>query len=362
MSLYTSIGTGLWRWDPFRRLERHQDDTVGRVSKLLWLALYTTPEAKAALPGMFVGSVTTMAESASIPVDVTRTCLDRLLEDDLVEYDVERRVLRMTVLPDSGESPSNGRAIRGWWRRFQNIPECQIRDNHVSVLRWIIDDWCRVAGKPMSNDHAAAWNDTFGRLPTPAPRRRVPKHIQTDLFTASSGSGLRKQDFNMLDTNKCSTSVELDPRSGDGSGSGSQSPEEGGSGGGRPRLALVPRVSCLDADDLAEVLSDATSGKFPLGLRKAQRQALGRAIDACAEQISSAECLAVLRDYVKQGMPQFEDWSKLSLEDRAMRSRGITPELVASPGWLSLALERSRQWAELLAARRAMLETEPLPP
>lgn len=342
MSLFTSIGTGIWLWEPFRRLERHTEDIVGRCAKLLWLALYTAPEAKAAVPGMFVGSVTTMAESAGLPVDATRTYLDRLLEDDLVEYDVERRVLRMTVLPDCGESPSNGRAIRGWWRRFQNVPECQVRDNHVTVLRWIIDEWCRRAQKTLSKDHTEAWIATFGRLPIPAPRRRIPKHVQTDLFTAS---GSPNPKINNLDTNKSTTSVVLDPDPDPDQDQDLLLPEEGkprpGHGGpgeiaisGRkPVLTLVPHPA-FDADDLAETLNRATGGSFPSALTREQRIALGRAIDAIGDRALHPNALALLGEYV----------ASLHELRAATGMASVTLEIVTSPGWLAAAIGRGAQW------------------
>jgi hypothetical protein len=122
-------------------------------------------------------------------------------------------------------------------------------------------------------------------------------------------------------------------------------------------------VTCLDADDLADLLHEATSGKFPQALTRPQRQALGRAIESCAEQLPSAAVVAVLRDYVKQGMPGFEtqsDRDRMTPEDRAIRSRGICPELVSAPGWLSLALQRASTWAEGVAAKRALLTDQPL--
>lgn len=343
MSLYTAIGTGLWTWSPFCRLERHHEDVIGRCAKLLWLALYTTAETKAYVPGIFVGSVTTMAEAARLPVDATRLYLDRLLEDDLVEYDIEHRVLRMTVLPDCGESPSNGRAIRGWWRRFQNVPECQVRDNHVTVLRWIIDEWCRRNQKALSNDHTTAWIETFGRLPTPAPRRRAPVHVQTDLFTAS---GSPNPKINNLDTNKSTTRVVLDPDPDPDQGSGSQSPE-GGAGGGRampgelapaagrkPVLTLVPHPA-FGVDDLAEALHEVTGGDFPVALTREQRIALGRAIDVIGGIALHPNALAFLSDYVA---------SLSALRGACVSMAPVSVELVTSPGWIAAAIQRGMEW------------------
>jgi hypothetical protein len=321
MSVYTNLGAGLWSWDPFVRLERHHEDVIGRCTKLFWLALYTTPEAKMVVPGMFVGSVTTMAEASGMPVDSVRVYLDRLLEDDLVEYDIERRVLRMTQLPDCGESPSNGRAIRGWWRRFDTVPRCTVRDAHVTVLRWILDEWSRRNGKPISNDHAQAWSETFGRISVPPVRRRATRPVQTSLFSAS---GSLDPKFNMLDTNKCSTSVGLDPDTDPDTDQDQDLRSEGGMGGGR--LVLMP-MPAFDADDLAETLSTATGGRFPKALTRSARQALGAAISAAGASARGEGVLALLGEYIARHA-----------------SQKVTPEIVTAPGWLEITIEQAQVW------------------
>lgn len=359
MSVFTAIGSGLWTWEPFLRLERDPRDVIGRCTKLFWIALYTTPEAKMVVPGMFVGSVSTMADACRIQPDDARTYLDRLIEDDLVEYDVQRRVLRMTELPDCGESPANGKAILGWWRRFQNVPECRVRDAHVNTLRWIMDEWCRRNQKTLSPGHQQAWTETFGRITPPPMRKRSPRHEQTDLFTASGTRPANELSTTPSDPNSNKLvgidsesswnrfQQDPDPRSGSGS-----LRSEGGVGGGRV-LQLVPVA--VDADDLADALAQATAEKFPRALTKAQRQALGRAIETSADMLRERTHLDVLRDYVSAGMPGFENHHELSLEEKMIRSRGISPDLVATPGWLPRAIQRALNWASDVARKKAML-------
>lgn len=354
MSLFTKIGTGLWNWDPFRRLERNYDDVVGRCTKLFWLGLYTTPEAKMVVPGMFLGSITTMADACRIPADDARTYLHRLVEDDMVEYDIERRVLRMVALPDYGESPTNGKAILGWWRRFQTVPECNVRNAHVSTLRWIIDEWCRHSGKALSHDHANAWSQTFGQISVPLAKRRSPKHVQTDLFTASDPFLSGSPKSNNLDRNTCSTRVEQDPDP--DLDPGSQSPEERGSGGERPPppLRLVSN-SVMYAEALAELLFHATAGKFPRAVSVAQWQALQSAVDATGSKLGDETVRVALGDYVKRGMPGFDPpRDTMTTEERAARSRGISPEMVAAPGWLGVAIQKATDWAAAVADKIAL--------
>lgn len=164
MSSYTTLGSCIWEWEPFT--------TLDPVARILWLALYTTAEAKRIVPGLWHGSITAMAEAAKLPVDDTMKALDRLLERNMAEFDQKHRVLRLTQLPDGRESPPNGNVIRGWFKRFKTVPACQVRDAHVTTLAWIMNEWSRDAGKPISDGHQQAWAETFAHVTIPPPRRR----------------------------------------------------------------------------------------------------------------------------------------------------------------------------------------------
>lgn len=271
MSVYTKIGTGIWYWEPFAQL------TEG--AKLLWLVLFTSPESKRSVPGLWHGGIATMADAARMSSDDVLRHLDKLIEHELVEYDQRMRMLRFCMLPDAGESPTNGNTIRGWWRKFQSMPDCAVRNAHVPTLRWLMDQWAKENGKPCSSNHEDAWAETFGnaalvQVPPPTKRRgqRLADHdtstaVQPSLFSnpePSSASSERFASENERDSVDNSDSVHQSNNSaysetlrgrvpsgvgsGSGKGSGSgffSSPEEGGSGGGgdaggKPRLVLVP--------------------------------------------------------------------------------------------------------------------------
>ncbi len=273
MTAFTRLGSALWDWAPWNELPLSP--------RMLWLALYTSGAAKRLAPGLWQGGIPSMAEAAHMPGDEVVAALDMLLERDLVEYDTKYRVLRLCSLPDAGEYPSNGKVILGWWSRFRSVPECGVRDSHVTTLRWILDTGAKESGRGLSAHHEEAWRETFGRVAIPAPRRRGIRRlaesdtgtsVQPSLFGMPSGSGngignrfagdsghrdnmarsasvdnsdsLRQMNKNnpletisdtVSDTNRIP-----DPRS--------QIPEsyssEGGRGGGhetgRPSLALVP--------------------------------------------------------------------------------------------------------------------------
>lgn len=174
---HTRFGSSIWNWEPFTQLDCGP--------QVLWIALYTTEEAKRIMPGLWHGSITTMAEAARKPVDETRIYLDALLEAELVEFDIKLRVLRLTQLPDCGESPPNANVLRGWWRKFTGVPACPVRDAHVTTVRWLMDTWSREAGKPISHGHEEVWKETFGRVVVPPPRRRgVRRLAESDTSTA----------------------------------------------------------------------------------------------------------------------------------------------------------------------------------
>lgn len=376
MSVFTKLGVGLWAWEPFKRLERGHEDIVGRCSKLFWIALYTAPEAKLVVPGMFLGSVTTMAESASIPVDDARTYLDRLRDEDLVDYDVKNRVLRLTELPDGFESPSNGNTIRGWWRKFKTVPTCAVRDAHVSVLRWIMEEWSRSSGKPISLDHTAAWSETFGRMSVPVrPRKR--RHVQTSLFEASSKPlidtvvGSKTNDRAISEAHTVDNSDSLHQMKENNNSETNAEPfavgsgtngirikdqdqdqdlrSEGGSGGGQQFVPFVPFTvingTGFDVQDLVNALAEASSGKFPRALTPETWNALSRAIDAAAMLTRTPGALACLREFVARGMEGFPR-QPLSLEEKTRPGGELAPDIVAAPGWLSRALEHALAWKQ----------------
>lgn len=189
MSSYTRLGAHIWSWEPWTSLVTPgMDDRerfVASNARLLWLALYTSTEAKRIVPGLFHGSITAMAEAARMPVGDVRDALDRLLERELAEYDLKLRVLRLTELPDAGESPPNGKVIRSWFTRWKSVPACQVRDAHVPVLRWIMEEWSRENCKPISANHEEAWAETFALVQVPAPRRRgVRRLMESDTGTS----------------------------------------------------------------------------------------------------------------------------------------------------------------------------------
>ena len=184
MSHFTRLGCSIWDWEPWVQLP---DDSA----RMFFLGLYTSAPAKRIVPGLWHGSIISMAEAVRMPADRATKCLDILLDHDLAEYDIKARVLRLTQLPDAGEYASNGKAIRGWWGRFRSVPECSVRNAHVRTLRWILEHGARCAGNEApSHDHEKAWAETFATVPLPAPRRRGVRRLLDNDTSTSNQPGL----------------------------------------------------------------------------------------------------------------------------------------------------------------------------
>lgn len=174
----------IWSWEPFVSLSSD--------ARILWLALYTGPTAKRLLPGLWQGAPQQMADEARLPSIEAINALDCLLEGELVEYDPKARVLRITALPDAGDWPTSHTIMRSWWRRFNAIPSCSVRDAHVPTLRWLLEHGASMSeenrsGKP-SAKHEEIWSTTFGTVAIPPPRRRGLRHAAVDNSTATQPS------------------------------------------------------------------------------------------------------------------------------------------------------------------------------
>ena len=202
--IVTSISTALWEWPPWV--------AMSLPARCLWLALYTSAEAKAYPPGLFRGDVADFAHAAAMRrEDVDRAFAELLAPQadgqPLVEYDPEARVGRMTALPDRAERCPNRSVLRGWWRRFHTLRRCAVRDRHVAVLALLNGD---------TQGHIAEWAVTFGTIaqPEPASFHRVAHGAGDGLH-----HGLRDHADHCLGHGVEPHRVDPDPEPGSGSGS-----------------------------------------------------------------------------------------------------------------------------------------------
>jgi len=373
MSGYTRLSCLFWEWSRLNQLSP--------TTRLLWLALYTSPTAKRGVPALWHGSVITMAEAARLPCDETARALDSLIDHDLAEYDPQSLVLRLTELPDAGEWPSAPAILDSWFKRFRMVPACGVRDAHVLTIRWILERGALEAdknhsGKP-SLKHEEIWGRTFATIRVPSPRRRGVRRfgdnndtstdVQPGLFSAplrASREGLAAtSDARSVDnsdtlhqSNKIIVRETHPSGSGEGegegegvSGSGVGSGEGGSGGGNNVRkkgfvLTVVDGIG-FDVDDLIDALAVASGGKFPRALPRESREALQAAIDSAARISRTPGALACLREYIARGMEGFPKQA-LTADERSRPGGEIAPEVVAAPGWLALAIQHAVAWKQ----------------
>ncbi len=324
MSSYTRVGTGLWDWEPFTELDM--------PARNLCLAIYTSAESKRLPTGLWHGGIATLAEASRMSGDMCVNALDDMIKSGLMEYDQQRRVVRMTELPDDGERPTNGKMILGWWTKFKTVPACPIRDAHVATLRWLVDQGS------VTKDHEQAWALTFAtiKIPVSRPRGRrglvqegdqvhpsqgslfsgpTPNPIANPIDRDPGGSGERSIRGGVSDpeteTNQgVSIPYRKEPvsgsRNGTRSGLGlgdpdgtSADPER------RPALTLVPMpestLGPFTADDLADVFGQRRT-QWPPGMRERVSAAI---LDPWVLSEATPVDLALLREAIESGvMPE----------------------------------------------------------
>jgi hypothetical protein len=323
MTAFTRLGSSIWDWEPWTEL--------GTCARVLWLALFTSAEAKRHVPGLWQGGIPMMADAAHMSADDVRLALDQLLERETVEFDARSRVLRLCHLPDAGEFPSNGKVILGWWTRFKTVPACPVRDAHVRTLQWILDTGAERRGTPLTPDHANAWRTTFGTIQIPAPRKRgirrltdlsdTSTSVQPSLFGSPVGTDMvsakpsdrsppqeipmavdNSNSLRQLKENKNSETVSdtvsdtnriPDP----GSRILDLSPERGSGGGHetgmRPALTLVPPYTAGD------VLRVMAGGRWDASHDGTYRDAVGSLIAAWVAKRVALEDFQRLAEYTK---------------------------------------------------------------
>ncbi len=316
MTAFTRLGSSIWDWEPWTELKA--------LPRILWLALYTSAEAKRHVPGLWHGGVPSMADAARMAPDEVILALDHLLERELVEYDPKFRVLRLCELPDAGEYPNNGNVLRSWWTRFKTVPTCPVRDSHVRTIAWICDEGAKRSGKAFTPHHKEAWTETFGTIVVPAPRRRGVKRladsdtstqVQPSLFPSlASGNGSTPQGEQSYPQN-CQQAEDSsaalhqsneirDPETVSDTVSdtnripdpGSRIPDqsslsgEGEGGRVRPVLALVPPYTVTD------IIREMSRGLWDQAFDKSHQNALAAMIPFWSTRVT-IEDFAALSEY-----------------------------------------------------------------
>ncbi len=369
MGNYTRLGAAIWDWDPWT--------TLPPIPRLLWLAIYTSPEAKKGVPGLFHGSLHSLAEASRLPTDEMYTSIDVLLDRDMIEYDKNKRVLRLCELPDAGDWPSGTFVLQSWWKRFRSVPACPVRDAHVATLRWMLEQGALEAdsnrGGRVSAGHENVWAATFGTIVVPSSRRRGVRrladsdtgtNVQPSLFGNTQGATPSATPSAVL----CEPELSSSPSGASGSGTnkirysgchpgGSEEvgvgeegevdllfsppdPEQVSAGGGgsgegssevkRPLLTLVPSPAIVpfSVDHMLELLRATLGGVWSVDAGDYQR---------LTEDFEGLRRLG----YDDTDFALLGDW---------MRAKGLSPrgaqDLLVCRGQLASAFSRAQAWRE----------------
>lgn len=379
MSVFTAIGSQIWQWEPLRSVVHAHDDLTGFLAQSLWLQLYTMPEAKNGVPGLMIASVNTIAEATGKAADLVRSLLDRLIEHDLVEFDVARRVLRLTQLPDTLEHPPNPNVLRGWWRRFQNIPDCPLKAAHVAVIRWLLEERVRETGKGTNVKIAAVWDETFGTVSIPAPRRRGARRLQMNLFPEASdeqrnGSG---NGSHAVDEVRSEGSSLQNPKpkeirdsetvpepfrngrvpdqdlvsgslsSGGGSGEGH---DTGTASSSKPHLELVRETTPYGPQELLAFLAKEGGGRVTARMYdESLWPALRRTVAQLCEHGISLADLAVLARWLGRGMRVAGDGQRILGPDWVARPNAVLEAFHEAEASECDYLRKQRELSEVLS-------------
>jgi len=141
------IEPNMWDDDSFVALSVH--------SRLLWCYLKT---CECFVPGLIRGSTLTFAEAMRFSADETAACFCELTDRHRIEFDEPRRLLRVV---DDISPPSNQRIVKGWFRRWERLPESELKYRHLALLEVAI---CHRRDKPWAVE---IWVETFGTVAVP---------------------------------------------------------------------------------------------------------------------------------------------------------------------------------------------------
>lgn len=100
-------------------------------AKLLWCYLLTGPSS--GVPGLRVGGPALYADALRADVELVQQSLDTLLRMSLIDYDKRRRLMRIPTAPRQAPC-SNQFVVKGWWRAWQELPDCAIKVDHLDSL------------------------------------------------------------------------------------------------------------------------------------------------------------------------------------------------------------------------------------
>jgi hypothetical protein len=140
-------------WDDDVLIEA--DDFETRV----WFGLLTGPQVTN-LPGLMLCSSLSLAEAVRRPPDRVLTTLRAFVDRGRLELDEKFRVIRLPNAPKHN-LPENPKVVLGWWKRWCELPESQLKYRHIQSLREAIDIAMKIGH---GGDFSDVWARTFGTV------------------------------------------------------------------------------------------------------------------------------------------------------------------------------------------------------
>jgi len=164
----------MWDDPDFRRLTREQ--------QVVWWYLLEGPEAQSSLPGLMLLTVETIAGALRMGTNDAYAALGALCEPGFIEIDPEYRLIRVCNAPHH-RPPGNTNVVKGWYRRWKDLPKSHLRYRHLKVLGEAV---CAISDK-----FRKAWEETFGKeeIPSDGGGGAPPNQSQGMLFGKEDNKG-----------------------------------------------------------------------------------------------------------------------------------------------------------------------------
>lgn len=140
-------------------------------AKLLWCFLLTGNND--GVPGLIRGGPGAYSDAMRWDRPTTASALDELIKATFIEYDQHAQLLRVPGAPKYSPC-TNANVLKGWLRRWKDVPESPLKYHHIESLRQAAED------RPWFEE---AWSVTFAPIKVPDHTKQVP------LFLISPAKG-----------------------------------------------------------------------------------------------------------------------------------------------------------------------------
>lgn len=192
-------------------------------AQTLWLYLLTGPH-QGPIPGLFSAGVGSLADGLGWERGVTEDCL-REIEDAGMAKTSSRPPLIFLPRAVLHNPPANPNVVIGWGSWFQELPECELRDEAAAEIRSLLKPSLHEAFDRMT---ALARNGSGNRYPNRSPNRYP--NGSPNGFGNRSGKGMKKRTKRASVTPPDKSPSDPDPPS----PTAEQSPERNGYPNGYP--------------------------------------------------------------------------------------------------------------------------------